>query len=250
MTWIPGFQRVQGTKNGGSYVNDPSVPFRLVVHTTETDGGAYTMAKNHLYSPHFWVDPETKEKYQTIDTDKSAYALLRVRGGIETNGMKAIQIEIVGRAAETQNWPIEWYDWLALEVFKPICEDKGIDWNNYHETYGANQGIVLATKSSPIRLSDGEWKKFNGITFHQKIPTNDHWDAGDFNIQRVVAVLNGSTPRITPNNPPPAPKPLQMVVLKNGMSGGAVTILQGDLYGLGNGLGKGGGFAPQNQKTV
>lgn len=251
--FLPNFTRINGVKSGGEYVSDSSVPFRLVLHTTETDGGALTMAKTHPWSPHVWCDPESKEKYQTIALNRSAYALAHPRGTIETNAMKAIQVEIVGRAATTQDWPLEWYDWLAVEVVGPLCKAMGINHNNVEATYGAGQGIVLASKSSRVRMSEAKWRTFNGICCHQHVPVNDHWDCGDFNIERIVQTLNSGTPALPPPPgpvTPPAPKPVTYGVLTVGSSGAAVTILQQKLASLGYWLAADGSFGPATNYFV
>lgn len=187
--WVPGFTRVNGVKSGGTYREN--APYRFALHTTETSyGNARRLAETHPNSPHLWVDPSTREKYQVIPLNRSAYALAHPSGTIETNHMRAIQVEILGRAAETHTWPTSWYDWLATDVVGPVCELMSIDWKQHPRFYGANEGIVLASTSSPIRMNNTQWRNFNGVCGHQHVPANSHWDPGKFNYERIKTVLN------------------------------------------------------------
>jgi peptidoglycan hydrolase-like protein with peptidoglycan-binding domain len=232
------------------------IPKRLVLHTTETDGGALAMAKSHPYPPQLWADPETKEKYQCISLDRAGYALAR-RTSVQTNRAGAVQIEIIGRAATTQDWPTEWLDWLADEVIGPVCKVAGINHNHFKDFKGAGEGIVLATASSPIRMSEAEWMAWDGICAHQNVPTNDHWDVGNLNIQYIVARINKGAQ--TPVKPKPPTKPVVppassvapiRPVLSNGDQGPWVSTLQKALRGFRYPVGVDGIFGKGTDATV
>lgn len=96
--FLPGFTKIDGPKKGNKY-RETDAPFRLVLHTTETSGNVRATAETHKNPPHLWVDPKTRERFQTISLDRSAYALSHPSGKVETNHMHAIQIEIVGFAS-------------------------------------------------------------------------------------------------------------------------------------------------------
>jgi hypothetical protein len=67
--------------------------------------------------------------------------------------------------------------WLATEVFAPISLMCDIP-NVWTRSYGADEGIVLASPSSPVRFKPASWYEFSGWTYHQTAPGNDHWDPG------------------------------------------------------------------------
>jgi N-acetylmuramoyl-L-alanine amidase len=84
--------------SAGEYVDDH--PFKIVHHTTEgsTADVAIATYKQTRNIPHFTVDDMTI--YQHADTDVAVSALKHPAGGTETNRSSAIQIELVGFAAD------------------------------------------------------------------------------------------------------------------------------------------------------
>ena len=78
--------------------------------------------------------------------------------------------------------------WLAEEFLVPMLEINKIP-NVWSRSYGAGEGIVLATIHSPIRMGGQEWYNFSGITYHQTVPGQDHWDMGKIdwkNLQNLI----------------------------------------------------------------
>lgn len=172
-----------------------SAPARLVIHTTETaSGSAKRLAEKHRNPPQLWADPKTEELYQVLPLDKVARALRHPSGTPETNHMgHCVQLEIIGRAATSHTWPDSWLKWLAKDVIKPACELMSISLD-FLQTHGEGEGIVLASTSSPIRMSWDEWRAFGGICGHQHVPGNDHWDPGRLDVARIIEHLGRAAP--------------------------------------------------------
>lgn len=206
---IQTFTQIRGNTRWDVDYRVPSAPWRVVWHTVEGDprtvSGMNDTARGHKYGPHFWVSPRLKHRIQTVPIDKCASALLHPSGTIETNHMKAIQIEQFGFASQTQDWSPEWNDWLGEFVLAEIVRaiDGQLNLDYVEQTYGAGDGIILATKYSPIRHNEATWAGCNWNTTHQRIINNDHWDCGRFNLARVVYVAKETLGGAQPVDPLP-----------------------------------------------
>jgi len=192
--WLPDFDIIPNAKsNGGTYVTDPSVPWRFTGHSTEvvpsSIGGAVAMASNHDNPPHLWAWPERNWKCQTVRLDRSAFALLHRAGTPETNKMKAIQCEVIGHAATMGDKPDSFWDWLGREILAPvIAAGYPINLNLIAPTTG-NNGYGL---NGAVRMSRTAWRNFGGLCVHANVPDNEHWDMGKANLQRMAAAALGN----------------------------------------------------------
>lgn len=169
----------------GTYTGGPK---RLVLHTTEgaSLAGAEAAYKAKAIAPHFTVEPATKRWAQHIDTASSASAMANLSGGVQTNRDGAIQIEIVGYAANTQNLTDDVLKWLG-GIVRLVCEREGIDVTKYPRFVGTESGTI-ATTTAPQRMSFAAWENFNGVCGHQHVPENHHWDPGRFPYDRMLAL--------------------------------------------------------------
>lgn len=142
-----------------------------LLHTTESDPG--TFAGNYFWftvahpewAPHWLIDPSTKEKTRFVPNDQPSKALRNLPGGVETNNRPGglIQVEIVGRAADVGNYPLEWYANLA-QFLREISDEAG---------------IAYVFDESTVRMTFEEWMSpWIGWTGHVRVPENDHWDPG------------------------------------------------------------------------
>jgi hypothetical protein len=61
---------------------------------------------------------------------------------------------------------------------------------------------VLATASSPIRLTRQQWDAYSGQLGHQHAPQNDHWDPGRLDLAAIAAAARAEL-----GAPPPTPPP-------------------------------------------
>lgn len=190
--WLDGFTRDDNVRGagGGSFL--PAAPCG-VIHTTEGSNieAARSVYRNKMVAPHCTVDPARRIRLQHLPLDRSAYALVNDNGGVETNRHGARQVEVVGFAAQTDEWPDEWIEWLATEVVRPISAAAGITGPGL-TCYGEDAGWILATPNARQRMSFDAWNRFDGWCGHQHVPENSHWDPGALDLPRIVQLANNT----------------------------------------------------------
>jgi N-acetylmuramoyl-L-alanine amidase-like protein len=161
-TWTP----ISGSS--GPYVGGP---FRIVHHTSEGSSASGAMAAYRAAraDPHFTVDRTTV--FQHVDTDEGAWALRNGSGGVHTNRLSAIQIELVGFAGRGKSK-------ATLVNVARLCR-----WIE------AMHGVPRTWPAGPPRppsASGGDpgghnrsvetWTSSGGHYGHSQIPGNSHWD--------------------------------------------------------------------------
>ncbi len=178
-----------GIPGAGSFLGGP---FRGILHTTE--GSSYAGARaaylNSRVSPHFTIGLEGC--WQHVDIDRSSSALVNIIGGVETNRLSAIQIEVIGFAAKP-----DWSDQLidaVRDLMTWIEANTGIQpWAP--PLWGGNDAYGVNTR---YRMSPSSWLDFDGWCGHQHVPENEHWDPGRISIDRLlerqVTVVDGAPP--------------------------------------------------------
>ncbi|WP_210526894.1 peptidoglycan recognition protein family protein [Rubellimicrobium arenae] len=155
------------TGPSGDHIKDT---YRIVHHTTEGSSaeGAMSAYRKHRADPHFTVDGTTI--YQHVDTAKGARALRNSKGGVQTNRLGAVQIEVVGFAGrrkpkqtlmnlarlcrwieEQHDVPHKWPNGLP----KPAKDGKDPGGHNRDAT---------------------TWARERGHYGHCHVPENTHWD--------------------------------------------------------------------------
>lgn len=183
----------------GRYPGSPIDPNAGVLHTTEGtslpgyNGGA--TAPNYTAVPNFarkrldWV--------AHFPDNRSSRALRNLTGGVETNTLNVLQVELVGtcdprtrdawRRAGRQFifWP-EAPDWALADLAAFIAwahKAHGIRidgpkgrWTPYPKSYANGGGQ---------RFSHARWRDFYGWCGHQHVPENSHGDPGALNWERV-----------------------------------------------------------------
>lgn len=176
----PGLSFVQG------------VPMRGVLHSTEVIGFYRPRSDGSYFGgaapPHFTVDANTI--WQHIDTSLGAYALENRAGGVETNREGAIQIEVMGRAAEAPTWTEATYTNLA-RLMRWVEADCGIDAEYIDEGhyYPPENGIRLGQE--PWRISFADWPSVNCWVGHQHCPENSHGDPGKVRLDLLFPAKTG-----------------------------------------------------------
>jgi len=153
----------------GSYVGGP---YRIVHHTTEgsTAAGAFSAFKKHRSDPHFTVDGQ--KIYQHIDTGLSARALRNAGGGVQTNRLSAIQIEVVGTATRPKPR-------ATLENVARLCR-----WlertHSIPSAWPAGPPKPAKNGKDPggHNRSASIWATKGGHYGHSQVPENTHWDPG------------------------------------------------------------------------
>jgi hypothetical protein len=165
--WHPDAKRVVHSDAGGSFLN---VPAKLVWHTTEGFGlPAYSGS-----APHFTLNPRTGELWQHMGIDRVAKALAHPAGTVETNRAHAIQVELIGFARETGSWSDEAYARIAALA----------RWIEHNGGVQRRAGVKFTVPAS--RLSASAWLAYSGHIGHCHVPANDHWDPGNFRIDKVI----------------------------------------------------------------
>ncbi|MFT2014581.1 LysM peptidoglycan-binding domain-containing protein [Streptomyces sp. 796.1] len=182
-----------------------------VIHTTE--GWSVPDYGRGASAPNFTALPDIKAKrlvwHQHFDFDVSSRALVNRAGGVETNQLNAVQVELVGtcdeRHAESWSgrkagvgylfWP-EAPDWALAELGRfvrwahdhhGIRMQSSVTWKAYKKgqvggSYGANS----------VRLTGAQWLNYYGWLGHQHVPENSHGDPGDIDFARVLEHAKGA----------------------------------------------------------
>lgn len=207
-----------GKAYSGDTMPHPNV---IVIHTTE--GGSFPSYGGGGEAPTFTV--KGKEVHQHFYANHSARALVNKAGGVDTNTLNVIQIELVGTCAKGGPglfWPgasdadlaglVDLIDWLTDTYDVPLVSTSK-PWLSYPSSYGSKSGQ---------RMSFAEWEAFKGICGHQHVPENDHGDPGNFPIQRLIELVKAkkgkpAAPAPAPAKPAPkpAPKPVSKIVALN-----------------------------------
>ena len=170
----------------GSFVGGP---FRIVHHTTEggSASGAFAAFRAHRSDPHFTVDQTTI--YQHIDTGLAARALRNLGGGVETNRLSSIQIEVVGTAAKPKPR-------ATLENVARLCR-----WLEKTHAIpskwpsGLPKVAVNGRDPGGHNRNAANWTSLGGHYGHSQVPENIHWDPA-YNADEVDFLM-----RFDPDNP-------------------------------------------------
>ncbi|MBZ6205540.1 hypothetical protein KVH31_03325 [Streptomyces olivaceus] len=189
-----------GSKYPGSAMESNVV----VWHTTEgtslpTYGGGGS-------APNFTAKPDFSAQrlvwYQHFDFDESSRALVNKSGGVETNTLNVVQVELVGTcdpsthkkwgstphlySPELPDWVIRdlaaFAKWAHQNHGVPLTS--GLTFKAYPGSYG----------NSGVRMSNSAWNNFHGHCGHQHVPENDHGDPGAFPMTAILARAKGEAP--------------------------------------------------------
>lgn len=185
------------TGGAGGYYDSP---WRIVVHTTETKSNPYNWVGGWRSPSHVVCDYENGVIVQCVSLDQAAKSLYNAAGGVETNRLRCIQVEINGRAEEAGNWPDAKLRWLATQVFAPIVawiRSTGGDINLDPAAVPLPGAIPNSARAdAPQRMSWAQWNSHNSLVGHRHVPENDHWDAGLLDMRRLAVyitdALNGT----------------------------------------------------------
>lgn len=183
-------------------------PNVVCLHTTESidwpgyDGGAT--------APNLTAKPNLRgcrlDVRQHFPLDMSSRALRNLTGGVETNTLNVIQIELVGTCdpKHRRSWNgsgdfvagrdyIFWPDapeWLLKELGRtladvadecpnlPLKDAAPRGWLPYPSSFGNNHGQ---------RLTFAEWRHAVGVLGHQHVAENSHGDPGNIAIGDILA---------------------------------------------------------------
>ena len=200
-----------GGSDGGSFTGGSA---RGVLHTTEGSNfaGARSAYVDNNSWPHFTVSFEGGifQVRQHLPINVAARSLENRPGGVQTNRRNAIQIEIVGFAKKSDQFPTKYLDGLAklmrwIEGNAGVASISSVNFNPFPGSDGLSNGI---------RLSHKDWDNYSGWLGHQHVPENEHGDPGNINIDHLLGsstsphqfkvisdTLNlRSTPEVNPTN--------------------------------------------------
>jgi hypothetical protein len=190
-----------GSKYPGSAMESNVV----VWHTTE--GTSLPSYSGGGEAPNFTAVPDFKAKrltwYQHFDFDVSSRALVNKAGGVETNTLNAVQVEIVGTCDPTthKKWGTTQHLY-APDLPDWVIRDLGAfaKWANIHHGVPISSGLTFKAYpssygTSSVRMSGARWTAFKGHCGHQHVPENDHGDPGAFPMAAILtAAKAGTTP--------------------------------------------------------
>ncbi|WP_327337410.1 hypothetical protein OG384_15020 [Streptomyces sp. NBC_01324] len=192
----------QAYRYQGVYGGDSMESNVVVWHTTE--GTSLPSYGGGAEAPNFTAKPDFSAKrlvwYQHFDFDTSSRALVNRAGGVETNTLNVVQVELVGTCD-----PAAHKKWSGQHLYTPELPDWAIrDLGAFakwaHDQHGVPLTSGLTFKAYPssygnssVRMSNSQWNAFKGHCGHQHVPENDHGDPGAFPIAAVLAAAKGST---------------------------------------------------------
>lgn len=218
--------------------------WKIVLHTTESRPGSIDAITSLFqakpcYCPQFALDPSTGRRVQYIPWTWSGAALQGCHRGSQTNKGRAVQVELVGFADDTRNWPDEWLwvigDWVAdlVKDGLPVNLDRVAD-------FGSMTG-TLATEHTRYRLSEADYQAESGIIGHVNAHCNSHYDPGWINGFRIAEIAKqilggayqGPTGPASVGGLAPSGGGARPEHLQRGMEGGIVKFVQDLLIGMG-----------------
>ena len=183
--WLPDYERYEYPGLAGKPYQFTHNP-KGCMHTTEGGSIAGAMSAYAPYPPHLIYDWRNRRGVQHVRLDRAAYSAM---DGNDDDYM--IQVELVGFAAETRNWPEQALRNIAADVVAPLEQffqiPRTVVWHGFKD---GRDGITLATASSPIRLNWTQLRDFSGWLGHQHLPSPDtHWDPGALPMARIFSYL-------------------------------------------------------------
>jgi N-acetylmuramoyl-L-alanine amidase len=161
---------------------------KLVWHTTESSLGSVDAMVDVLVAkgaePHFVIGKRGDRwvAVQMVPLDRAGRALQHVFGP-ETNRANAIQVEICGRAAESQDWPRVQYKALA-NLTRLINEELEADGRR------KVPWTLARNFSNDTRFTPEGFVEAAGHCGHKHVPGNTHWDPGDFRGALLMDLLH------------------------------------------------------------
>lgn len=183
--------------------------WRGVLHTTE--GSSYAGAKSayvgNRSAPHFTVSFEggVFRVRQHIPLNRAARALRNLTGGVDTNRLRCIQIEIVGFAAKPGAISGAYADGTGRLM-------RWIEANTEIKRIGPGRAFATAYGQNHLRFSNAEWMAFNGWCGHCHVPENDHWDPGAIDINHLLSIGVPTPPPSSGGNAVVAHPPVKVLM--------------------------------------
>ncbi|MFC0626872.1 LysM peptidoglycan-binding domain-containing protein [Kribbella deserti] len=199
---------------------DPMESRIVVWHTTE--GTSLPGYEQGGKAPNFTAVPNfTARKlvwHQHFDFDVSSRALRNLSGGVETNTLHAVQVELVGTCDPKTH--AEWKASKIPHLFTPALPDwvlrdlatfarwanvqhqiplsSNVSWKPFDASFGAGNGV---------RMTPAKWRTFKGHCGHMHVPENSHGDPGTLPIARILGLAKSPAPPRPAAPRPSVPRP-------------------------------------------
>ena len=177
--WVPNAEVIRATANGPKFL---PLSWRGVLHTTEgnTVEDAVASFRQTNFWSHFTIDFRAGRVVQHLPLNIGCRALSD--HATAENAAHAIQIEIVGRAAESPTWAPEQLAFIrdvmrSIETLVPIARTSG-------RTFLDATGVA---RTPGNRMSVTDWQVFSGWCGHQHVPGESHWDPGAIDVEALLA---------------------------------------------------------------
>lgn len=158
---------------------DLSVPRKGVLHTTEGSWAGSLAVFRSRGTPTFMVGRDSASRLrlaQFMPLGEMALTLVDRSGGVRTNRLAIVQIEIVGFAQRDPWLPDEATTRLLAGLMR-VCREQA--------------GIPLRRGGDGSR-SPATWTTRAGWFGHSEVPENDHWDPGALQWERLFALAGGA----------------------------------------------------------
>ena len=186
----------------------------VVLHTTEsTDWPAYDGGSK---APHYTVKFDIVNKKATwrghFPDEKSSRALRNEPGGVETNTLNCVQVELIGTCdpKHKDSWGdkkagVDYIYWpeapyWALRSIADFLADQHI-----RHGFQLKSGLTFLPYPSSIsgcRMTYAQWHSFVGVCGHMHVPENVHGDPGNINITSLLKMAQEIVDaRLTPKRP-------------------------------------------------
>jgi N-acetylmuramoyl-L-alanine amidase len=177
--WHPRASKIEG-EHAGPHAGGGR---KIVWHTTEgsTAEGAIGAYRSHRGWPHFTLEyRDGRERlFQHLPLSRAARALEHPGGTPETNLANTIQVELVGFAKDTPNWPAGHYAAIA----------KLARWIEKNFKVPASCGVEFVPVGQKRRLSGRDFFDYRGHCGHQHAANqnkNEHTDPGKLRIELIL----------------------------------------------------------------
>jgi hypothetical protein len=211
--WLAGATRIEGSGSGAMTGGPP----RWVWHTYEA-GYSLTAANGArgLISAgndvHFTFHPISGEVVQILPASAGGKGLLNAAGGVQTNrmGTVCIQVEVIARAARPWTLDLTGAGRRGLALLVGFARAHGIP-----DVWPA--GPPPAYPPGSGNRSPSIWTSRAGHYGHSQVPENDHGDPGALDVRALFAAVPIPAP-----NPTPAPTPKEtpdMVIIRTPSNG-------------------------------
>lgn len=191
---------------GDKYDRPRIRPNVLVLHTTE--GSSWPGYSGGGEAPHLTYDPKSRQWRQHFPLDVAAMALVDAPGGVATNRLNCVQVEIqcTDGWATTEN-PKRGYT-VGLHV-RDLSDDNLRDLADLWRFLNAEWDVPFEITPRGFQpwngrrptMTNDEWNSFRGLCGHQHVPENDHTDPGVINAGRILELARGNaavSPRPAP----------------------------------------------------